>query len=533
MPKTKILLVKPKDQADFLNTSIANEALDRSALFPSLSLLTIAALTPRDEFTVEIFDEALGVDFEDCDLTADIYGLTCFDPSRHRAHEICRHLKARGAFVVIGGPHATQHHETIRDEAPYDVVFAGEAEHTWPQFLREWQRGEHKDLYHQTEFVSLEYTPAARYDLCTGDDFLTAVIQTSRGCPYRCEFCDSIVLSGNKVRTKPAEVVLAEIDEVYRQDFVSVLIGDDNFTASRAYAKDVLRRIAEWRRDKDPLFMIAAQVSIDIARDDELCELMVQAGMVFAYIGIESSSEEALRGVKKMQNVASDIPAAVAKLHSYGINVMSGFIVGFDEDGPGIFGQHLDYSKKINVPVCPGYLLMAPAGTPLRERLEADGRIDGAFVSEELFKTNVIPKRMHMEDLLAGFRWMITQLFETKGFARRLEEKFKIFRSRGLRPNGARTLAVRRRHAKLLWQISSYCLKHPRAATEITEPLLTILPTMLKRPALMMDVFNDLLLYVRIKSYYKKAGMFAEALLDTPRPENWIEELDRAAEKAA
>jgi radical SAM superfamily enzyme YgiQ (UPF0313 family) len=531
MRKYKVLLIKPKDQADFLNSSIANQALGKAALFPSLSLLTIAGLTPTDDFTVEIFDECLGVNIEDSGLKADIYGLTCFDPSRHRAHEICRSLKKQGKFVVLGGPHATQHHESIRQQQPYDVVFVGDAELTWPRFLSDWLKQEHQPLYLETERVSLEHTPVARYDLCSSDNYLTAIVQTSRGCPYKCEFCDSIVLSGNKMRTKPIERVMQEIDQVYQLGFPSLLIGDDNFTAARNYAKEVLRRIAEWRKDKDPLFQLAAQVSIDVARDDELCELMVSAGLAFAYIGIESSSKDALQGAKKLHNIRTDIPADIAKLHSYGINVMSGLIVGFDEDGPDIFSSHVDYTDELHIPVCPAYLLMAPSGTPLRKRLESEGRIDGEFVSEDLFVTNVIPKRMSSDDLLEGYRWMITQLFNTKVFVRRVAEKFKMFRSRGISPNGTNNWSIRLKHYRQGWAILSYCALHPQAARELIEPLGKLMPVMIRRPHFSIDILNDILLFIRFKSYYQKANIFQEALKDAPRPETWIKETDNSSQE--
>lgn len=308
-----------------------------------------------------------------------------------------------------------------------------------------------------------------------------------------------------------------------------MLIGDDNFTAPRKNAKEVLRRIAQWRKDKDPLFMVAAQVSIDIAKDDELCELMVLAGLVFVYIGIESASQEALRGAKKLHNLRSDIPTDVAKLHAYGINVMSGFIVGFDEDGPSIFGESVDYCQRLRIPVCGAFPLMAPAGTPLRERLEREGRIDGSYVSEELHETNIIPLRMRKADLYAGLRWMTTRLFETRGFASRISEKFESFRSKGFAPLGATTWAIRKRHYKLAWTVLRYCALHPRAARELAEPLASVAPTMLKRPHLVPDIFYDVLQFVRMKSYYRKAGIYREALLRVPRPDTWIQPLEVAS----
>ncbi|MDI7267903.1 MAG: radical SAM protein [Myxococcota bacterium] len=530
MTKKKILLINPRCPADFLNTSVINEAMGKTSFFPSLSLLTVAALAPDDAFTVEVFDEYLGVSVEQADPRADVYALTCFDPNRERAHELCRWLKARGKFVVLGGPHCTHHWRSIAAEQPYDALFAGDAERTWPRFLGEWLRGEHGRLYIEEEKVDLALTPVARWDLCPADRYLTAVIQTSRGCPFKCEFCDAIVLYGNEVRARPVERVLEEMDLIYRAGFQSVLIGDDNFTAKRRYAKEVLRRIIEWRKDKDPLFVLGAQLSVDIARDDELLELMTRAGLVFAYLGIESSSKDALEEANKRQNIDADIPADVAKIHSYGINIMSGLIVGFDHDGPDIFRSHVDFCNELALPLCNTYLLTAPHGTPLRARLEREGRldVDGDHSLGELLRTNVVPKRMSREDMLAGFRWMTTHLFDYDGFARRLARKFEGFRSRGITTEGTTTWAIRMRHYKLAWRILSFTLANPEAARELKELLKRTLPVMARRPQFINDIFQDLMLFIRFKTYYEQAGAYRPDLLDAPRPETWIRALDDA-----
>ena len=525
MAKTKVVLINPKCPSDFLNTSVINQAMGKTSFFPSLSLLTIAALTPRDEFTVEVFDEYLGTPFERSFPQADIYAMTCYDPNRDRAHELCRWLKARGRFVVLGGPHATHHHRAIAGTQPYDAIFVGDAERTWPRFLDEWKRGAHQSLYVESDKVELNLTPVARWDLCPADRYLTAVLQTSRGCPFQCDFCDAIVLYGNVVRVKPAETVMTELDIIYKAGFQSVLIGDDNFTAKRQYAKDLLRRIAEWRKDKDPLFVLGAQLSIDVARDDELLELMARAGLVFAYIGIESSSAEALKGANKKQNLKSDMRTDVAKIYSYGINVMSGLIVGFDSDGPNIFGRHVDFCNALALPVCNSYVLSAPEGTPLRARLEKEGRIKGDYTIGELVRTNIVPKRMTSDDLAAGYRWMTTQFFDYDSFARRLENKFAMFGSRGIRPNGTMTWRTRAKHYTLAWRILSFTVRHRKSAAELAKLLKRAAPVMAKRPDAIGDIFQDLMLFIRFKTYYEEMGAYRVELKNAPRPETWMREI--------
>ncbi len=525
MAKKKIVFINPKCPSDFLNTSVINEAMGKTSFFPSLSLLTIAALTPREDFDCEVFDEYLGTPFEQAFPKADLYAMTCYDPNRDRAHELCRWLKERGKMVVLGGPHATHHYRSIVGAQPYDAIFVGDGERIWTRFLDEWKRGENQSLYVESEKIALDGTPVARWDLCPADRYLTAVLQTSRGCPFQCDFCDAIVLYGNTVRVKPADTVMKELDLIYQAGFQSVLIGDDNFTAKRQYAKDLLRRIAEWRKDKDPLFVLGAQLSVDIARDDELLELMARAGLVFAYIGIESSSAEALKGANKKQNLKSDMREDVAKIYSYGINVMSGLIVGFDTDGPNIFGRHVDFCDALALPCCNSYVLSAPEGTPLRARLEKEGRISGDYTIGELVRTNIIPKRMSTDDLHAGYRWMTTQFFDYDGFARRLAKKFELFGSRGIRPNGKATWRTHAKHAELAWRILSFTIRHRKEAAELGQLLKRAAPVMAKHPAAIADIFQDLMIFIRFKAYYEEMGAFRAELRDAPRPETWIREI--------
>ncbi|MCC6810377.1 MAG: radical SAM protein [Deltaproteobacteria bacterium] len=521
MRKRKILFINPSCSTDFLNSSVVNAAMGKTCFFPSLSLMTIAALTPKDRFDVELFDEYLGKTVEEVAPQADLYALTCYDPNRDRAHEICRWLKAQGKTVVLGGPHATHHHAAIASAEPYDALFAGDAELTWPRFLDEWERGTHQRIYLESTKVDLAHTPVARWDLCDADKYLTAVMQTSRGCPFSCEFCDAIILYGNHVRVKPIETVMAELEIIYRRGFQSVLIGDDNFTAKRKYAKDLLRRIAAWREDKDPLFVLGAQLSIDVARDDELLALMARAGLVFAYVGIESSNKEALKGANKLHNLRSDMRADVEKIHSYGISVMSGLIVGFDEDGPEIFNRHVEFCRELALPVCNTYLLSAPYGTPLRARLEKEGRVTANFALGELLTSNIVPKQMTSGELIGGFRWMTTQLFDPDGFAERLDRKFAVFRTRSTGPAGKMSWAIRRKHYALAARIFRYTVTHHQAARELAGLLRRALPTMIKRPAFINDIFQDLMIFIRFKRYYEQMGAYREELRHAGPPETW------------
>jgi hypothetical protein len=208
---------------------------------------------------------------------------------------------------------------------------------------------------------------------------------------------------------------------------------------------------------------------------------------------------------------------------------MSGLIVGFDEDGPGIFGQHVDFCNDLALPVCLSYLLTAPTGTPLRRRLEREGRIRGDAGLGELFNTNIVPKQMSAQDMLEGHRWMTTQLFDLDAFARRLRDKYDRFRTRGVRPLGRMTWSLRMKYLGLATRIAVYCALHPAESVELVRLLRTAGPLLARRPSLATDIFNDLMVFIRFKAYYTQAGHYSRDLLDGPPPDTWIRALDGEA----
>ena len=235
----------------------------------------------------------------------------------------------RGIFTVIGGPWVS----VVEDwfDGLVDVIFVGEAEETWPRFLDEWSRGEHQSRYEQAEKTDMTKVPPPRYDLVQFREYAMGCVQTSRGCPFQCEFCDIIVIFGRKPRIKTPEQVVAEIDAQHRLGCRVIFLVDDNFIGNKKAAKVILRAIIDWQRQHGYPLAFFTEASLDLAEDDELMRLMAEAGLVAVFIGIESPDEEALRETKKYQNVRGSLVDRVRKVQDAGLEVYAGMIVGFDQ----------------------------------------------------------------------------------------------------------------------------------------------------------------------------------------------------------
>src|SRR5262249_43315707 len=213
-----------------------------------------------------------------------------------------------------------------------DVVFVGEAEETWPKFLEDWSRGRHAARYEQAEKTDLSRAPLPRYDLVPFRRYAMGCVQTSRGCPYQCEFCDIIVIFGRRPRVKSAEQVVAEVEAQYRLGARVIFLVDDNFIGNKKAAKVILRALIAWQRAHGYPLAFFTEASLDLAEDAELMGLMAEAGLVAVFIGIESPDEAALRETKKYQNVRGSLVDRVRRVQGAGLEVYAGMIVGFDSD---------------------------------------------------------------------------------------------------------------------------------------------------------------------------------------------------------
>ena len=408
------------------------------AVFPPLGLLTLAALTP-DEFSMSLCDENAG-DTVDYESEADVIAITGYIIQMARVFEIADRFRARGKMVVIGGPMANLVPDVCRPHC--DVLFEGEAEYTWPQFLRDLAAGQHRDHYVETEKIHLPDSPAPRLEVLTRR-YAHGVVQCTRGCPFTCEFCDIIVMYGRKVRYKPTEQVIREIEAWHRSGVAQVFFADDNFVGNRAYAKELLRSLIEWNaRQRHPLSFYT-QVSIDMVRDKELLGLLRDANFNSVFIGIESPRKASLAETRKLQNERIDLVAAVHQIQSYNLFVSAGMIVGFDHDDASIFEEQYVFAQEAQIPMVMLNVLLAVPKTPLHERLKAAGRLVGGDDDwsrhvGSAATVNFHPELMTREELARRQMQLYQRLYEPSAFEARLVGNLSRFHDIHFQPERTR-----------------------------------------------------------------------------------------------
>jgi radical SAM superfamily enzyme YgiQ (UPF0313 family) len=413
----KIYLVAPKNPESFWTFDRILPSLKKRCVFPNLSLPTVAGLTPREHEVVLCDENVEPVDF---DTDADIIGLTGYVVHEKRILEIAEEFRRRGKFVVAGGPLASLCPEKLRDKV--DVVFVDEAEYTWPQFLREYGSGEWKAEYNQHEKPSMHDSPLPRFDLLKIDQYRTMTIQFARGCPFNCEFCDIIVMYGRKPRTKTVPQVMAEVEEIHRLGLRRIFVVDDNFIGNKKEAKQLLHALTEWQKNRDYPIEFMTEVTLNIAQDDELLQLMRQANFTTIFIGIESPRKASLAETNKTQNIREDLVTSVHRIQAAGIEVMAGMIVGFDHDDPSIFDEQFRFIQDARIPVSMTGMLNAVPKTPLHQRLKDAGRLIAESVGDQFVFTNIIPQGMSRVQLYEGYKNLLERLYSYRNYRRRVME---------------------------------------------------------------------------------------------------------------
>lgn len=397
--------------------SFAGRGLKAATVTADLTITTVAGMVPPD-FDVVLCDE--NISQVDLDCPADFVGLTGKISQRGRLLRLAQEFRERGKVVLIGGPYASLCPEFVR---PYcDILVRGEAEEMAGELFSDLRASRWKDEYVGGK-PDLSLCVQPRWDLYPNERALTGTIQTSRGCPFQCEFCDVIQYVGRKQRHKPIPQILSELDELYRVGYRGVFIADDNFTANRGFVKSLLVALRDWnRRQVDGRMSFNTQVSIDAARDSELLEMCAEAGMTNVFIGIETPNEESLRETKKRQNLGVNLSEQIQRFLDHGIEVEAGMIVGFDSDGPDIFRRQYQFAMTAPVPIFSLGALVAPAATPLHARMEREGRLalDGSEVAAMPWSTNILPQQMTREQLLSGIQWLCNSIYHPEVFAERV-----------------------------------------------------------------------------------------------------------------
>lgn len=413
----RILLINPLPSLSLYSWPEVTDITGRPGYIMNIALPTLAALTPPD-VAVTVIDEAIEpVNF---DGHWDLVGITGYLTQMRRMCDIADEFRRRGQLVAIGGPYASLSPHAVRSHA--DILFRGEAERTWPEFLEDFLNGHWQSEYTSHEMVDLQSSPVPDISTLRPAAYELGVVQTSRGCPFECEFCDVIVYLGRRQRHKTPERVVDELEQLYQAGYRSMFLSDDNFTANRQRAADIMAAVGDWNRAKLKPVALYTQLSIDVTRDRDLplLDLCSDAGLKQAFVGIETPNADALREVHKRQNLRNDLVEDVHRIQRRGIMVQAGMITGFDSDTLDSFVADYEFLQAAGIPMVLLAMLNALDGTPLQRRLADEGRLKGLLLADAALDTNLIPKQMTSQQLLKGTIWLLNRLYRPHAFLERL-----------------------------------------------------------------------------------------------------------------
>lgn len=422
----KALLIYPEFPDTFWSFKHALKFIDKKASLPPLGLMTVAAMLPTQ------WEKRL-VDLNVRKLTnkdlawADIAFVSAMVVQRQSAQQVIARCKAAGLRVVAGGPLFTAEHDQFE---AVDHFILNEGELTLPPFLSDLENGCAKRIYASTEFPDIRQTPAPLWGLADLKRYATMAIQYSRGCPFDCEFCNITSLLGHKPRVKSAEQIIYELDGLYRLGWRgTVFFVDDNLIGNKRHLKEeLLPALIEWRKGKVGL-TFNTEASINLADDEQLLELMADAGFDTVFIGVETPDNDSLAECNKKQNQRRDLVEDIKRIQRHGLQVQGGFILGFDSDNPSIFQRQIEFIQKSGIVTAMVGLLQAPIGTRLYQRLAHEGRLLGFMSGDNVDgTTNIIPK-MNIDVLRKGYKTVIGTLYAPKNYYARVITFLKEYRA--------------------------------------------------------------------------------------------------------
>jgi radical SAM superfamily enzyme YgiQ (UPF0313 family) len=357
---------------------------------------------------------------------ADMALVSAMVVQRDSAQEVIHRCKTHGLPVVAGGPLFTSESEHF---AEVDYFVLNEGELTLPAFIRDFQRGEAQRVYSSTEYADMSQTPVPSWELVDMRRYDSMSIQFSRGCPFNCDFCNVTALLGHRPRLKSKEQILAELDKIYSLGWRrNIFFVDDNFIGNKKVLKEeILPALIEWRKDKTGCLFIT-EASINLADDPELMDLMTRAGFVSVFVGIETPAEESLTECHKSQNKNRDLIESVKSLQRAGLQVMGGFIVGFDSDTSSIFQRQIEFIQKSGIVTAMVGLLQAPYGTQLYDRMQKEGRLLDEMTGDNADgSTNIVPK-MDLRALKSGYEEIMENIYSPRLFYERVKTFLEDYR---------------------------------------------------------------------------------------------------------
>jgi len=407
----KALLVYPAHlPRTYWSFSGALPYVERRAALPPLGLITLAAMLP-EHWDLRLIDMNVAPLRESDLLWADTVLTSTMVVQAQSLSEVVARCNRLGVPVAAGGPYPSISPQRL---SGVDHLFIGEAEGAIATFAEDLERGRAMPVYRAEGFPDVDGSPVPRFDLLDVEAYASMAVQHSRGCPFSCEFCDIWKLYGRRHRVKSPDRMTAELDALLASGWRgAVFFVDDNFIGNRRLAKRSLTALERWQRDHDFPFHFFTEASVNLGADDELMRGMRDAGFNFVFLGIETPSIESLLGANKPVNVKLDLLETVGRIQTHGIEVSSGFIVGFDEDTEDIFDRQIAFIREAGIPVAMVGILTALEGTDLYERLRREDRLLGESFGNNThdFEANFVP-RMPAERLAEGYQHVLGTLYD-------------------------------------------------------------------------------------------------------------------------
>jgi radical SAM superfamily enzyme YgiQ (UPF0313 family) len=385
----KVLLIFPREKG----IKFSNDTLHP---FPMLGLTLLASLFPK-EYEIKIINEAIEeIDFDtDVDLVG-ITGLTCVVK---RAYAIADRFRGRGVKVILGGVHPSLLPDEAKEHA--DSVFIGEAEGMLDKILKDFEAGELKPFYKNREWSELKGMPFPRRDLLSKHySPLFKAIETTRGCPNHCEFCSVPTINGNRYRIRPLEEVDRELSSIIKKKGEYLFLADDNVTAKKDHALGLFEIF------KHHQVRWMGFTTVQIAKHEDLLRKAQESGCISLFIGFESLLQENLDGVSKRFVDTKELSDLIRTIQDHRIGIHGSFVFGFDGDDPPVFKKTVEFVQRNNIEL-PTFSILTPfPGTPLRKRLEEEGRIfDHDWSHYDMSHVVFKPEKMTVQELQDGYLW--------------------------------------------------------------------------------------------------------------------------------
>ena len=412
----KVLLVWPEFPDTYWSFRHALKFEGRQAAFPPLGLLTVAAMLPP-EWEPRLVDMNVETLWPDDIEWADIVFVSAMIVQNESLESVVAQCRNMGKRVVVGGPYVSTSSKRLPDA---DHIFIGEAEPTLPEFINDLELGIARKIYKADDRPWLASTPVPDFSLVDMDRYSAMNIQYSRGCPFNCEFCDIIEIYGRVPRTKSNSQMLAELDALKATGWRGlVFIVDDNFIGNKKNVRLFMPDLIEWSRANGDPFSYITEASVNLAEDDALLAQMEDAGFRRVFLGIETPVEESLKEAQKGQNTRRNLLDSIHKIQSYGMEVMAGFIVGFDSDPDDIFELQMQFIRESGIPLAMVGLLTALPDTQLWRRLEKEGRLLNVSTGNNTdCSINFIP-RMDTSRLVEGYKSILKNIYSPREYYRR------------------------------------------------------------------------------------------------------------------